>query len=120
LHTKQFILFSIGILIIGAIIWFFLARTTPAESNRQAFKVILTTLVKDAQNYYRKSSQKNFSGWGAPEYLKIEEAGRIAEKINDNEIIITCLGNEIGFNGKSKVKLQLKILPDDSRLRIIN
>ena len=104
-----------------------LFKITAADANRDQVMSDLMGLSTDAQAYYKKQIQfggggGSYQGWSIPEFYRRYEAGRVRVRVQAyrDRVVLVGIGNEIGKNGRTKVRVQNIVRPSGIRVRIRN
>lgn len=108
----------IAVLAAVTVIIFLLNKKSGAEGNREQILIVLDNIAQNAQTHYNRAN--SFEGWEIPGSLRIEEIGTFREKVTNNKVMITVVGNEIGKNGISNVNIESTINGNDVTLKIRN
>jgi len=112
---QQLLLIALGTIVVGiaVVVGINLFSTSATESDRDQIISVLTALASDAQAYYKKEKVYGggggtYSGWEIPESFEKHGNGKkyIKAKVKKNKVVLTGFGNEIGMNGKGKVKVK--------------
>lgn len=96
-----------------------------AESNRDGLIADLTNLAALANQYYRKPKQLgggegHFTGWFIPEAIDTTRNGMFSAIITKSNITLSGTGNQIGNDGRHKVRVTMIVGPNKIESTIIN
>lgn len=120
------IILATVIVIFAIVIGIKLYISNSVESNRDQIVSVMVNLSSNAQVYYKRQNQYvgecSYEGWNIPDHFTQYETGKIKVKINknSNKVTLTGIGNEIGKNGKGKVRVRAIIIPTGTTINVTN
>lgn len=126
---QQLLLIVIGVIIVGIaiVVGINLASTSAQSANRDAVIADLNNIGAFAQQYYRKPTTmggggNSFTGWTIPPNLTSTANGRYTLSGNPQATVVTIIGtgNEIGNDGKTKVKATAVVTPTGITVTVNN
>ncbi len=124
---QQLLLIVIGVIIVGIaiVVGIQLASTSAQSANRDAVIADLNNIGAYAQQYYRKPSTmggggNSFTGWTIPSNLTKTGNGSYTATVGATVVTIVGTGNELGNDGKNKVKATAVVTPKNITVTINN
>ncbi len=123
---QQLLLIVLGVIIIGIAIAvsFKLFRAHSIDEKRNLLTNEGASLATLAMSYYKKPAEmggggRSFINWTLPDAMATTATGRFTSIAYDDSVVITAIGNEV-TTGNDSVKVQITVLADNFRTRIIN
>jgi len=120
------LLIVLGVIIIGIAIAvsFKLFRAHSIDEKRNLLTNEGSSLATLAMGYYKKPAEmggggRSFTNWTVPDAMATTATGRFTAIAYDDSVVITAIGNEV-TTGSDSVKVQITVLADNFRTRIIN
>ncbi len=124
---QQLLLIVIGVIIVGIaiVVGINLASTSAQSANRDAVIADLNNIGAYAQQYYRKPSSmggggNSFTGWTIPPSLTKTGNGTYTATVGATVVTLVGTGNEVGNDGKNKVKATAVVTPTGITVTINN
>ncbi|MCR4416499.1 MAG: hypothetical protein NUV92_01960 [Ignavibacteria bacterium] len=124
---QQLLLIVIGVIIVGIaiVVGINLASTSAQSANRDAVIADLNNIGAFAQQYYRKPTTmggggNSFTGWTIPPNLTTTANGTYTATVAATVVTLVGTGNEIGNDGKNKVKATAVVTPTGITVTINN
>ncbi len=119
---QQLLLIVLGVIIVGiaVVVGINIFSASSSNANRDAVVSDLTNLASMAQQYYRKpkamggggNSFEGFTDDLVPASLKENANGTYAITAGTTSITITGTGKENGFDGSSKIDVDMTVYAD--------
>jgi len=116
---QQLLLVVLGIIIVGIAVFvginLFTSHSIEAKRNNVINDCV--NLASIAQQYYRRpialgGGGKSFSGWNIPADLSTTANGTYSAVVNNDNIIITGVGNEV-VTGRDSIEVAMTVYADD-------
>ncbi len=91
------------------------------EKNRELVIAMLYDIGKFAVEYHKKPTEfggggGKYSGFEMPPVFAKTDVGKFKVKVRSNRVNIIGRGTEIGRNGRSVIRIILRIEPDETKL----
>jgi len=122
--TQQFLLILFSLIILGLIIYsgYVMMHNSNENSNREQLITNLYDIGLIAQNYYKKSIDKeggngSYLNWKLPDQFYNSTVGSFDVSIRDQRINLSAVGTQIGKNNKTNVHVTACV--DNKGIRII-
>ena len=122
--TQQFLLILFSLIILGLIIYsgYVMMHNSNENSNREQLITNLYDIGLIAQNYYKKSIDKeggngSYLNWKLPDQFYNSTVGSFDVSISDQRINLSAVGTQIGKNNKTNVHVTACV--DNKGIRII-
>jgi hypothetical protein len=127
---QQLLLIILGVIVVGiaVAVGITMFKDNAVSANRDAVTNDLVNLASRAQQYYRRPTALG-GGEGKFDGLTFKMLTSMPGGKNPNgtfalasgntgqgPVILTATGTEIGFDGTSKVKLQMQVWPDSAKI----
>lgn len=123
---QQLLLIVLGIIIVGIaiVVGINVFAASAADSKRDAVTNELLHLGGMAQQYYKTpiaygGGQRKFTNWEIPTTLRSTANGSYRVTVQEQEVLLTGVGNEIVAGGDS-VEVRMVVTPNDYTVQIIN
>lgn len=126
---QQLLLIVLGVIVVGiaVVIAINIFTTNGIQQNREALIADLTNLGSMAQLYYRKATAlggggNTFTGWTVPTELSQTDnmSTAVTPTVAAQSVTLVGVGNEIGNDGSTKVKVTMIIGPNSITSTTIN
>lgn len=122
--TQQFLLILFSLIVLGLISYsgFVIMHNSNVSSNREQLITNLYDIGLMAQDFYKKSIDKNdgdgtYLGWKLPDQFNNYSIGSFDVSIKDKRIDLSAVGTQIGKNNKTNVHVTACV--DNNGIRII-
>jgi len=122
--TQQFILIIFSLIVVGIIVYsgFVMMHNSNVSSNREQLITNLYDIGLMAQDYFKKSADKNegngsYLGWKLPDQFFNSTVGSFDVSIKDKRIDINAIGSQTGKNNRTNVRITGRV--DNNGIRII-
>ena len=127
-HQQLLLIILATVIVIFAImIGIKLYISNSVENNRDQIVSVLINLSSNAQAYYKRQGQYgggagSYDGWDIPDHFSKYEARKLKVKVNKKgtKVTLTGIGNEIGKNGKGKVRVRAIVKPTGTNINVTN
>ena len=123
---QQLLLVVLSIVLVGiaVVVGINLFTANSIEQKRTEITSEGTQLASEAQLFYRKpisygGGGRTFTGWTVPPQYQPTAAGTFSATVTAQEVIITCIANEVAYNG-SDVEVKITVHSDEWTATIIN
>ncbi len=116
---QQLLLIVLGVIIVGiaVVVGINVFSASSSQSNRDAVISDLTNLASMAQQYYRKPTalgggNNAFTAWTIPTNLATTGNGTYTATVAAGSVTLVGLGNQVGNDGSTNVKVTMVVGPD--------
>lgn len=119
MKSKFLMFLLLAIVVVGIIIvTIFTKSDSAADSDRAALILIFENIAADAKSYYTQNG--SFENYAVPQFLRKSAGGKLSQKLNGEKLDIIGLGNEIGKNLTTRVKIETIITKNSHRTFVRN
>jgi hypothetical protein len=125
--TQQLLLILVGVIVVGLTIFagFSVAKNYTETSNRDQLITTLNDLALLANQHYKKPVAQGggggvYSGFTIPRQFRTTPSGNFSATVRANRVNFTATGKEIGFNGRTVVRVTARVEPNRTRLTVTN
>lgn len=125
--SQQLLLIAVGVIIIGLMVisGITLFRGYYESANRDQLISTAYDLCNLAQMHYKKPREqggggKTYTGWVIPRQFRNTAAGRFSATVRATRVDFTALGNQIGRNGRTNVRVTARADANGNRITITN
>lgn len=122
---QQLLLIVLGIIIVGVAVYsgIVLFSASAVEAKRNNVTNELVNLAAIAQGFYLRPTSMGggshtFTGWRIPGELKTTANGNYTAVINEDNVVITGIGNEV-VTGTDSVQVKITVRGDKYQVSIV-
>ncbi len=125
--SQQLLLIAVGVIIIGLMVisGVTLFKGYYESANRDQLISTAYDLCLLAQQHYKKPREQGgggntYTGWIIPRQFRTTAAGTFSATVRATRVDFTALGNQIGRNGRTNVRVTARADANGNRITITN
>lgn len=119
MKSKFLMILLLVIVVVGiVIVALFIKKSTPADSDRASVILVFENIAADAKSFYNQNG--TFENYKIPEFLRNSTGGKLRRKFENEKLTIVGLGDEVGKNQTTHIKIETIITKNNHRTFIRN